>query len=256
MLSPLATLAHDFWIEPSSFRPQPGQAVSLRLRVGEHFLGDPLPRDPTLLERFVAIGPSGEEPILGRPGQDPAGMLPAGSDGLHIVVLRSRPSRVELPAADFEKYLAQEGLEQVSAVRARRGESDKGVREIFSRCAKSLILVGGTRPSGRDRAVGLTLELVLARNPYELRTGDELPVRLLYQSKPLRGALVVAMNRKSPAQKLTARSGRDGRVRFRLDRPGDWLIKAVHMVPAATDSNADWESLWASVTFQIQGSES
>ena len=31
-----------------------------------------------------------------------------------------------------------------------------------------------------------------------------------------------------------------------------WLIKAVHMVPAPADSNADWASYWASLTFELQ----
>jgi len=30
-----------------------------------------------------------------------------------------------------------------------------------------------------------------------------------------------------------------------------WLVKTVHMVPAPADSGADWESLWASLTFEI-----
>ena len=34
-----------------------------------------------------------------------------------------------------------------------------------------------------------------------------------------------------------------------LHSDGMWLIKAVHMVPAATGSSADWESFWASLTF-------
>jgi len=36
-----------------------------------------------------------------------------------------------------------------------------------------------------------------------------------------------------------------------LDRPGLWLIKAVHMVPAPEGSGAEWESLWASLTFEL-----
>jgi len=36
-----------------------------------------------------------------------------------------------------------------------------------------------------------------------------------------------------------------------LPRPGVWLVKVVHMVPAPKDTGADWESLWASLTFEI-----
>jgi uncharacterized GH25 family protein len=65
---------------------------------------------------------------------------------------------------------------------------------------------------------------------------------------------VVAINRANPAQKLSARSGKDGRVRFRLPRAGMWLIKAVHMVEAPAGANAEWASYWASLTFEIKTS--
>jgi len=82
-------------------------------------------------------------------------------------------------------------------------------------------------------------------------TGEELPVRLTYENQPLAGALVVAVNRLRPSEKLSARSDRDGRVRFRLPRAGAWLIKAVHMVEAQSAAGADWVSYWASLTFEL-----
>jgi hypothetical protein len=59
------------------------------------------------------------------------------------------------------------------------------------------------------------------------------------------------MNRSAPSEKLTARSDKEGRVTFRLPRSGMWLVKAVHMIPAPPDTKADWESFWASLTFEL-----
>ena len=123
---------------------------------------------------------------------------------------------------------------------------------MFSRCAKSLLLSGPTDKTQGDRALGFTLELVAERNPYTMNAGQELPVRLTYENRPLAGALVVAMNRANPSQKLTARSGKDGRVRFRLPRGGVWMIKAVHMIEAPAGAKADWASYWASLTFELE----
>jgi hypothetical protein len=80
-----------------------------------------------------------------------------------------------------------------------------------------------------------------------------MPVRLTYRDRPLSGALVVAFNRRAPSEKLSARSDPDGRVRFRFPAGGAWLIKAVHMEPAAAGSGAEWESFWASLTFELPG---
>jgi uncharacterized GH25 family protein len=78
-----------------------------------------------------------------------------------------------------------------------------------------------------------------------------LPVRLTYGGAPLSGALVVALSRDAPGSRLSARTDGEGRVSLVLTRSGAWLVKAVHMVPAPAESGADWESLWASLTFEV-----
>ncbi len=246
-------LAHDFWIEPSSFRPEVGSTVGVRLMIGQGFQGEPLPRNPALITRFVLVSAGGETEIGGRPADDPAGLVRVDAPGLQIVGYRSRNSFVALEAAKFEDYLREEGLEAIVAERARRGDSQKGSRELFSRCAKALLFAGPGKPGGEDRDLGFTLELRAEKNPYGLRAGSELPVRLTYEGKPLAGALVTAMakNRGDAPEKLAQRTDKDGRVRLRLPREGAWLIKAVHMVAAPADSGADWQSLWASLTFEM-----
>src|SRR6185295_2729593 len=150
-----------------------------------------------------------------------------------------------------EEYLRLEGLEKISALRARRGQRAAGTKEFFSRCAKSLLAVAGGGAAGWDRVFGQRLELVAEKNPYALAGGEELPVHLLYEGKPLSGALVVAFQKDRTDAKVEARSDSKGRVRLKLDRSGFWLVKAVNMVPAGKDYGADWESFWASLTFEV-----
>jgi hypothetical protein len=253
VLSGATLLAHDLWIEPTTFSPEPGAIVGARLRVGQDFLGDPVPRDPALIDEFVVVDNEGRRPLVGRAGADPAGLLRVAAPGLLIVGYSSHPSVLDLTAEKFNQYLKEEGLDAVAALRARRGQTG-GAREIFSRCAKSLVLAGPPDATQGDRSLGFTLELTAARNPYTMPPGQELPVRLTYEGRPLTGALVVAISRANPSDKLTARSNRDGRVRFRLTRPGAWLIKAVHMIEAPAGTGADWASYWASLTFELRTS--
>jgi uncharacterized GH25 family protein len=251
VLSAPALLAHNFWIEPTTFTPAPGQRLAVRLRVGVELQGDPVPRDPKLIQRFVAVGPSGEAPVPGVPNTEPAGFEAFAAPGLYTIVYESGRSPVEIDAAKFESYLKEEGLEAIGNARARQGKSAAGAKEVFSRCAKALIAVGGGGAGpGFDRVLGQRIELVAEKNPYTLAGGGELPVRLLYEGKPLAGALVMALQRGRP-DKVTARSDAKGRVTLKLDRPGFWLIKAVHMIPAPADAGADWESFWASLTFAL-----
>jgi uncharacterized GH25 family protein len=250
-LGPATLFAHDMWIVPTTFSPEPGEIVGVRLRIGQDLLGDPLPRDPALVNQFVVEDAAGRKPVVGRDGADPAGFVRVAMPGLLVIGYRSNPSAIELAPEKFNQYLKEEGLDAIAALRARRNETGASAHELFSRCAKSLVLSGSPSDAHGDRLLGFPLELVAERNPYAIRAGQDLPVRLTYENRPLAGALVVAMNRLNPSEKLAARTDNDGRVRFRLRPGGMWLIKAVHMVPAPAGAKADWASFWASLTFEM-----
>jgi uncharacterized GH25 family protein len=247
--APLA--AHDFWIEPTGFRADMGRVLGVKLRVGEEFHGAPVPRSRAIIADFIVVDAAGRREVVGREGSDPAGLLRVTSPGLMVIGYRSLPTAVTLPAEKFTQYLKEEGLEAVIAARERGKASHRDGREIFSRAAKSLVRSGAMAPGSGDRALGFPIELVAERNPYQMRVGDALPVRLSFKNAPLAGALVVAFNQRSPYHRLRARSDQNGRVVFAIDEPGPWLVKAVHMVPAAAGTNADWESFWASLTFEM-----
>jgi len=246
--------AHDFWIEPSTFRPAPGEDFTVGLRVGEHFRGEPVPRDDRRIKRFFLVTSLGEAPVPGLPGSDPAGFAKADAPGLIAIGYRSDRSPVTLEPAKFEKYLADEGLEAVVAERARRGESEKPGREVFSRSVKSLVISGPrTAVKDYDRRLGMDFEVLLRSDPAAWRPDAKFPMRfeLLSDGKPFPGALVKAICRDDPDKTVTARSGRGGEVSLVLPRKGVWLVEAVRMARAPKDVDADWESVWTSVTFEI-----
>lgn len=243
LLTPL--FGHDMWIEPVSFAPRAGDIVGVKLRVGQDLLGDPLQRDPALIKEFIVEDSEGRKPLVGRTGSDPAGYLRIAAPGLHVIGYSSNSSPVELPPEKFAAYLKEEGLDNIRP-------SGGKVRELFSRCAKSLLNVGSPEAGAGDRKLGFTLELIAERNPYTLQPGEPLPVRLTYLGQPLAGALVTAISRRNPADKVFARTDKNGRVRLQLRPEGLWMIKAVHMIPATTPA-ADFQSYWASLTFELSG---
>lgn len=259
LLATTPLLAHDFWLEPSTFRPNLGKRVEVALRVGEHFAGDPLPRSNQRIEGFFAQSGTRRIEIDGSDGDEPAGRFVVPFEAPLVVVYDSNTASVTLPAERFEKYLREEGLETIVEQRRTRGESSKEGREIYSRCAKALIVTqmadGGLRmaegsairhpPSAisADRPVGLRLELVAET------IGDRTTVQLFFDKKPLANALAVAMSKGDARNPQRVRTDKDGRATFDT-AGGIWLIKAVHMIRAPRSARADWESLWASLTFQ------
>jgi len=259
--------AHDLWIAPSTFRPAVGELVWVGLRIGHPSTGgEPVARDSRRLELFVLRGPQGETPIPGLDGRDPAGWIRPPGPGRYVIALRSHEAVSVLPAAVFESYLHQEGLESVSAERTRRGASDEPGRERYSRALKALLTVGGPRAlhPGRpdaeaDWPLGLRLELIARADPSKVGAGGSLPVELRFEDRPLAGALIEA--RPLPSEEtvleeptetvLTSRTDAQGRATFELPQGGPWLLTAVHMVPAPTSEKEDWESVWTALSFSL-----
>jgi hypothetical protein len=242
--------AHDFWIQPSTFRPRTGALVGLRLLVGQDLIGDPVPRDPAGVKQFVMVAGSTSRDVPGRDGGNPAGLIRVETPGLMVIGYQSYPRSIELTPDKFAQYLGDEGLDEIRTLALASKKLTATARERYTRCAKSLLLSGPPEKNAGDRRLGLTLELIADRNPYLTAPGQPLPFELSYAGRPQAGALVVAINERNPSQKLTARSDRTGHVVFRFPAAGAWLVKAVHMIPSQTPGT-DWESFWASLTFEL-----
>lgn len=251
-------LAHDFWIEPATFSPATGTSLPVTLRVGEDFNGTSQPFVPDWFVDFSVSSSSGREPVKGFVGDDPAATLALKTPGLRLIGYHSTRAFVDLEAGRFDKYLQAEGLEWVREQRRQRGQDNANGREYYSRCAKSLVSANDGRGAGDgkgfDQVLGYPLELIPRANPYALAPGQRLPLLLTWEGKPLAGVLVIAFTADQPAKRFQARTGRDGTVTLPLDRAGRWLVKAVHMIEVPdTDPAADWESFWASLTFELAG---
>ena len=244
--------AHEFWLQPDDFTPASNSIVRLHLMVGDGFPGEVVARNPDKLLRLTALTTGGAAEIPGRPGADPAGMMRVAGDDMLTVVYLSGNSSVSLDAQKFEDYLKTDGLEHVIARRAELGQSALPGREVYARCSKSLLRVGAGASEGFALDAGLPLELFPLSNPYDLAPGDAISFRLDYLDAPLADRLVVARRQSDPATLISARTDSRGQVSLTLPDAGMWLISSVHMVPAADDANADWQSYWASFTFDLQ----
>lgn len=129
-------------------------------------------------------------------------------------------------------------------------ESDADVRERYSRYLKSLLQAGSRHDETYKRELGFALEIIPLANPYELKVGDSVKVKVLFEGKPLPNAKVFADNREAGSTRTQqARTTPDGIAALELDRSGFWLVRLVHMRRCADVAEADWESFWAAYSF-------
>ena len=260
LLTP-AALAHEFWLETPRLRLAPNETTTLQLLVGDNFSGQPWPGRATKILRLTRYGPT---------PTDTADLAPADSlrlriarPGLHTMVLQSANSFSELPAADFNKYLQTEGLDFILEKRREAGTTAQPGREAYRRCAKTLVQVGPASAAAAPadtafrRVLGWPLELVPEQNPYRLKGGAALTVRVLRAGLPVAGALVQAWERQPgglSTRHFSLHTNKSGRLLLRLSGPGPYLLASVRMVPTprpapANIPPADWLSTWASLTF-------
>lgn len=267
LASTCLTLAHDFWLEPASHRASPGDRVDVSIMLGHHDDLNTFARRPDHAKSFRLVGPQQTWDVAGEAGDDPAGHITAPEAGAYWLVYHGNASFIELEAKKFEDYLRHEGLEPIIQQRAALGESEAPGLEAYARCAKAVLRVGDGSTEAHaafwQKPVGLPLELIPLDDPFTLRPGDELRVRLLYNGEPLASAMVEAMHRQSEQQtpqSVSVRTDEHGEATVKLDRAGRWVLANTHMVRKAMVSGeqstadadrADWESFWATLSLEV-----
>lgn len=247
--------AHDFWLQPQSWQTAPGAPLPFIVEVGHGQFRQQWGADGGHLRALGDLANGGAVDI--RPLFKPGGVVPHLTrtfrrEGLHIISLVSTNAASDLPSIRFNDYIKAEGLTLAIDARIRNGTTNRNGREFYSRRAKALIQVG--RPTRSDdklatRALGLTLEIVPLRNPYSLGADHVLPVQILYEGRPLPGALVKLTNLEFDAKPLrVARSDATGKVSFEVPPVGSWLVNVIWTKPVA-ERDADFVTTFSSLTF-------
>ncbi len=251
-------LAHAFWVQPAAFRARPGDILKIQLHVGDSFPGEIVPRNDAKIEKFVIIGPTAEieKPAVGRDADPIAAVYRSTDPGTYLIAYRSKPTPVTLEAEKFEAYLKEKGLEKIIARRAELKQSTMPGREIFSRSAKTVFRIGDKPSDGpATRDMGFRVEIIPKSDPSTLKPGDVLSLILRSDGKPYANALVQARNANHPESGINARTDAQGRIAIKIPTSGVWVIDAVDMFAVTGSAEADWESVWASLAFEIAASD-
>lgn len=250
--------AHDFWIQPQPYRPEPQTATALTLQVGHgrdrQRSAIPLRR----IQRFEALASDGRRVDL-RPQLQPDPHAPADARfampaGAWMLVLETDAgAQSRLPAPRFNDYLRAEGLTPALEQRRAQGRDVAEGSERYSRRSKALLRVGAAPADVAAllaRPVGLPLEILLDADPHA--RGVRLPVRVLWQGRPLPGALVKLTRLENDAQPLDARrTDAEGRAEFAAPGAGTWLLNAIWTRPLPADAEVDFETTFSSLSFEI-----
>jgi uncharacterized GH25 family protein len=250
--------AHDFWLQPNSYRVEPDVAVPLTLQVGHGPFRQRSPLPVRRITRFAAITPGGSAVDLrgnlhlGHPTED--GELQFREPGTYVVVLETdNRAQSHLPAIRFNDYLHAEGLTAALEQRERTHLTDADGSENYSRRTKALVQVGSQRAGSQaqvTRPIGLPLEIVPDVSPYTVPTPPALPVHVLFEGQPLAGALVKLTNLEHDAEPVeTHLTDRYGRTSFAMPDRGTWLVNVIWSKPLSSTQETDFETFFSSLSF-------
>jgi uncharacterized GH25 family protein len=252
----LPALSHDFWFEPDSFFVSQHSELPIKLKAGDNFKvaqEGPMHKDRTLRYEMFSTGQTQDLFPETPEGKIPATSVKFGPAGNYLLAMERKPQLAKLTPKDFDLYLAEEKLESIIEERKRRGEEKAEGREQFIRYVKALFQVGDTHDDTYKRLVGHRLEIVPQRNPYEMKVGERLRVLVLFDGQPLDDVNVYAYNRnEAVVRPQVSKTAGGGLADFKLDRPGNWLVRLIYMRRCDNCSDADWESFWAAFTFGMK----
>lgn len=251
-------VAHDFWVQPDNYWVGPHVATPLTLQVGHGPYRQRSPIQPGRITRFEAITPSGTIVNLREqlhPGADSEdGNVQFTAPGTYLLVLETdNRAQSHLPAIRFNDYLRVEGLTPALEQRTRTRRMDADGSECYSRRAKVIVQVGDSSqntPSHVSEPIGLPLEIVPEVNPYAEPRPTTLPVRVLYQHRPLARALVKLTQLEHDAVPFeTHLTDAAGRAEFHMPGEGSWLLNVIWTTPLPKTSETDFETVFSSLSF-------
>ncbi len=255
---PALAVAHEYYLMPQTFQPETGAEVAVSHELGQRFKGNELPFIGAWNVRSEIWENGQKREARFNDGDRPALKVTPSTNALTIVLHQSNIDRLDFKTWEkFIKYTDKEGLSSVAKEHLAKGkprpEDGKPIRELYARFAKTLLTPQGSTRGG-DVVTGLTIELVALKNPMALKKGEAMPVQLLFRGKPLEDATVKVFTAPDTEFKHRILTDAEGRADIPDDGPGPYLLNAIAMTDVVATGKiaegADYQSFWASMTFQ------
>lgn len=228
LLAGQMVLAHDTWIETRN-----GELLVLR----GHHGGTIDPYNPALIKEAKALDAKGqavEVEIV--KNKENASLSPKGNP---VIVGALYDSGYWLKTTDgWKRATKREGQGKYTIVESYKSKQwCKGLLDTSDESSQS---------------VGQSFELVPQKDPTKLRAGDKLPIKVIFDGKPVEGAIITTGGAHTADTNNPLKTDKDGTASVAIEKVGFQMVKASHKVPIKDDPDADVLSLSSTLTFGIK----
>jgi uncharacterized GH25 family protein len=249
---PYAAQAHMLWLNASNYVPKAGEAVTVEVGFGHQF-----PRDEVIkegrLERVYAVDSNGKELTVEPISVSSYKFVPP-SEGAFQIIAVMKPGFVT-KTTDGRKMVSKK-------------ECENAVDCFAYRMVATALISVGSAGVGFTGSGKIPLEVIAAKTPVGLKVGDEIPVKVIFQGKPVSGVKVQAANSENkPAAGQEAAHGKEGQAHamhqhwaqevetngegmslIKVTTAGPWMFIVNHEVPYEDQTECDRYSYRTSLT--------
>lgn len=257
VLLTLPVIAHDLFLKLDTYFVKVNQKVSISLYNGtfqksEGAVAFARLTDVSVVSPSGAVSKSIETDFTKNETTAFLNLTPTKA-GNYVAGLSTGWRENGLAAKEFNEYLPAEGIPDILEQRKRDGELDKDARYRYSKYVKAIFQAGNAQSDNYKHVLGYAVEMIPQQNPYELKKGSTIDVLCLRDGKPLVGQLVTTGYEAGGKilNETSTRSDKDGMIKIKFSGSGKWFAKFINMVKI-DDPNLNYESKWATLTFEIK----
>ena len=240
ILAASSVWGHMLWLNVDNYQPDVGESVQVEIGWGHKFPKDAVIKEGRL-KRIYALDPRGHTVPL---KQISVGQyeLTVKQKGVYLVLAQINPG-VYTKTTDGYKMQTKKGL-------------DNAIKCVsYDMRAKAVINVGGER-QGLSREVDDLLEIVPLQSPDRLKEGDLLPVKVLFERKPLSHEYLYAtysgFSDASETYAFSTMMNKEGKANIKLLKKGAWLVKVPHKLPYPDQEECDEYFYCSTLTFEVK----
>ena len=216
--------AHDLWLNINNHYQKGIGKTEAKIVFGHNFPYYDILLSKDDLTEFSYLTPDGEKREITKTWEDIKGESYGQPAGARVGTVR----------------LDRKGTYVVAASRKRKGDREHVPSEKY---AKSIITVAkGTE--NISESFGHRIEIIPLKNPQEIKPGDSLPVKILFEGKPLSTylyATYAGYHSEDEPFPVLSKSNEQGESLIKISRPGIWMVVGNHKVDFS-----------ASLTFEIK----
>lgn len=253
-------IAHETWLLPEDFLPEPGKATTLFMTSGMDF--------PAL---NAGISPSRIKEAVFRQGAQKQLLVPAGGikgalklsaipgPGVACALVALEPRILEIEEDGVAHYLEEVGAGDDLWAAWDAQEKPRAWRESYSKLARSYLGSAGEQVPAKgencwSETSNTRFDLLPMSNPADLSPGDSLTLRVLFDGEPLADQ-AIAVRRAGDSPQALTRSDKLGQLTLRFTAPGRYMIYGTQLRPVPSENREDganWESDFVTLTLEVR----